>query len=336
MDDAQPRPVPSGGAIADYFKFSERGTNLATEIRAGVTTFMVMAYILFVNPLILSSAGISVPAASAATALVAGVMTIAMGIVANAPIALAAGLGINGAVAFGLVLTNHLTPAGAMGVIVLEGLLVTLLVVIGLREAVMRAVPLSLKRAIGVGIGLFILCIGFVAAGIIVKTPGTSAENPVPVAFVFPTEPAHFVFWFGLVLTIALWARRVPAALLISILVTTVVAIAVGVQKLPATFTATPDFGTIGQFDLTNVFTVLGTLAAILTIFSFMLTDFFDTMGTATAISEQAGLVDAEGQPHNVGRILLVDSVAAAVGGAAGISSNTSYIESAAGVAEGG
>ena len=322
--------------IASYFKFVERGTNLATEIRAGVTTFMVMGYILFVNPLILSNAGIHVPAAAAATALVAGVMTIAMGVVANAPIALAAGLGINGAVAFGLVLTNGLTPAGAMGVIVLEGLVVTLLVLIGLREAIMRAVPMSLKRAIGVGIGLFILFIGFVDAGIIVKTPGTSAENPVPVAFVFPTTPAHFVFWLGLVITIALWARRVPAALLISILITTIVAIAVGVQKLPTTFTATPDFGTIGQFDLTNVFTVLGVLAAILTIFSFMLTDFFDTMGTATAISEQAGLIDEEGQPENIGRILLVDSVAAAVGGAAGISSNTSYIESAAGVAEGG
>jgi adenine/guanine/hypoxanthine permease len=322
--------------IASYFKFVDRGTNLATEIRAGVTTFMVMGYILFVNPLILSNAGIPVPAAAAATALVAGVMSIAMGVVANAPIALAAGLGINGAVAFGLVLTNGLTPAGAMGVIVLEGLVVTLLVLIGLREAIMRAVPMSLKRAIGVGIGLFILFIGFVDAGIIVKTPGTSAENPVPVAFVFPTTPAHFVFWLGLVITIALWARRVPAALLISILITTIVAIAVGVQKLPTTFTATPDFSTIGQFDLTNVFTVLGVLAAILTIFSFMLTDFFDTMGTATAISEQAGLIDEEGQPENIGRILLVDSVAAAVGGAAGISSNTSYIESAAGVAEGG
>jgi AGZA family xanthine/uracil permease-like MFS transporter len=322
--------------IASYFKFVDRGTNLATEIRAGVTTFMVMGYILFVNPLILSNAGIPVPAAAAATALVAGVMSIAMGVVANAPIALAAGLGINGAVAFGLVLTNGLTPAGAMGVIVLEGLVVTLLVLIGLREAIMRAVPMSLKRAIGVGIGLFILFIGFVDAGIIVKTPGTSAENPVPVAFVFPTTPAHFVFWLGLVITIALWARRVPAALLISILITTIVAIAVGVQKLPTTFTATPDFSTIGQFDLTNVFTVLGVLAAILTIFSFMLNDFFDTMGTATAISEQAGLIDEEGQPENIGRILLVDSVAAAVGGAAGISSNTSYIESAAGVAEGG
>ncbi len=325
-----------GGAIADYFKFVERGTDLVTEAKAGLTTFMVMAYILFVNPLILSNAGISVPAAAAATALVAGVMTIAMGVAANVPIALAAGLGINGAVAFGLVLTNGLTPEGAMGVIVLEGILVTILVIVGLREAVMRAVPLSLKRAIGVGIGLFILFIGFIDAGIIIKTLGTSAENPVPVQFVFPTTTAHFVFWFGLVLTMLLWARRVPAALLISILVTTIVALVTGVQPMPASFTATPDFSTIGAFDLTNVFTTLGLLAALLTIFSFMLTDFFDTMGTATAISEQAGLVDEDGQPENTGRILLVDSVAAAVGGAAGISSNTSYIESAAGVAEGG
>jgi AGZA family xanthine/uracil permease-like MFS transporter len=326
----------SGGAIADFFKFAERGTNLATEVKAGVTTFMVMAYILLVNPSILAAAGIPVPAASAATALIAGVMTLAMGIVANVPIALAAGLGINGAVAFGLVLTSGLTPAGAMGVIVLEGLVVLLLVLVGLRESIMRAVPLSLKRAIGVGIGLFILFIGFIDAGIIIKTGGSSAENPVPVTFVFPTEPAHFVFWLGLVITITLWARKIPGALLISILVTTIVAIAVGIQPLPTTFTATPDFSTLGAFDVTNVFTVLGTLAAILTIFSFMLTDFFDTMGTATAISEQAGLTDEDGQPENVGRILLVDSVAAAVGGAAGISSNTSYIESAAGVAEGG
>jgi adenine/guanine/hypoxanthine permease len=325
-----------GGAIAEYFKFAERGTDLVTEAKAGVTTFMVMAYILFVNPLILSNAGIPIPAAAAATALVAGVVTIAMGVFANVPIALAAGLGINGLVAFTLVLTNGLTPAGAMGVIVLEGILVTILVLVGLREAVMRAVPLSLKRAIGVGIGLFILFIGFIDAGIIIKTGGTSAENPVPVLFVFPTTIAHFVFWFGLVLTILLWARKVPAALLISILVTTVVALVTGVQPLPTSFTATPDFSTLGAFDVTNVFTQLGLLAAILTIFSFMLTDFFDTMGTATAISEQAGLVDAEGQPENVGRILLVDSVAAVAGGAAGISSNTSYIESAAGVAEGG
>ncbi|HYH92998.1 MAG TPA: NCS2 family permease [Candidatus Saccharimonadales bacterium] len=331
--------------IARYFKFAERGTTLATETKAGVTTFMVMAYILFLNPAILSNmfgapgspeAAAFIPAAAAATALVAGLLTLAMGIIANTPIALAAGLGINGAVAFGLVLTQGLTPAGAMGVIVLEGIVVTILVLVGLRESIMRAVPLALKRAIGVGIGLFILFIGFIDAGIIVKTAGSSAENPVPVTFVFPTTPAQFLFWLGLLITVALYARRVPAALLISILVTTVIAILIGVQPLPTTFVATPSFSTLGQFDITNVFTVLGGLAAILTIFSFMLTDFFDTMGTATAISEQAGLVEEDGQPKNVGRILLVDSVAAAAGGAAGISSNTSYIESAAGVAEGG
>jgi AGZA family xanthine/uracil permease-like MFS transporter len=342
VEGTPPRPAPSGNAIADYFRFEERGTNLATEAKAGLTTFMVMAYILLVNPLILANmVGVAgspeqaafIPAAAAATALVAGLLSIAMGVVANAPIALAAGLGINGAVAFGLVLTNGLSPAGAMGVIVLEGLVVTILVLVGLREAIMRAVPLPLKRAIGVGIGLFILFIGFVDAGIIRQPVG---DGPVPVEFVFPTQPGHFVFWLGLVITIVLWARKVPAALLISILVTTIVALVTGVQPVPASFTATPSFSTLGQFDLGNVFVVLGLLGGILTVFSFMLTDFFDTMGTATAISEQAGLVDEEGQPENVGRILLVDSVAAAVGGAAGISSNTSYIESAAGVAEGG
>jgi AGZA family xanthine/uracil permease-like MFS transporter len=329
---ATPAPA-SGGAIAEYFKFAERGTDLVTEAKAGLTTFMVMAYILFVNPSILANAGISVPAASAATALVAGVMTIAMGVVANVPIALAAGLGINGAVAFGLVLTSGLSLEGAMGVIVLEGIVVTVLVLVGLREAVMHAVPLSLKRAIGVGIGLFILFIGFVNGGIIRQPIG---DGPVPVEFVFPTTPGAFVFFLGLLITVGLFARKVPAALLISILITTVIAIIVGVQPLPTSFTATPDFSTVGKFDLGNVFTVLGALAAILTIFSFMLADFFDTMGTATAISEQAGLADEEGQPPQVGRLLLVDSVAAIAGGAAGISSNTSYIESAAGVAEGG
>jgi adenine/guanine/hypoxanthine permease len=340
-----PRPAPTGGAIGEFFKFAERGTDLVTEAKAGLTTFMVMAYILFVNPSVLANmfppvgspeAQAFIPAASAATALVAGLLTIAMGIFANTPIALAAGLGINAAVAFGLVLTNGLTPAGAMGVIVLEGLVVLILVIVGLRESIMRAVPMALKRSIGVGIGLFILFIGFIDAGIIVKTAGTSAENPVPTQLVFPTEPAHFVFWFGLVITIVLWARRVPAALLLSILITTIVAILVGVQPIPSNFVATPSFSTLGQFDVTNVFTVLGALAAVLTIFSFMLTDFFDTMGTATAIGEQAGLVEDDGQPKQIGRILLVDSVAAAAGGAAGISSNTSYIESAAGVAEGG
>ncbi|MDQ2966628.1 MAG: NCS2 family permease [Chloroflexota bacterium] len=331
------RPAPSGGALAVYFKFAERGTNFATEVKAGVTTFMVMAYILFLNPIILSNMftdpaqadAFKAPAA-AATALVAGLMSIAMGLIANVPIALAAGLGINALVAFGLVLGAGLTPAGAMGVIVIEGLVVLVLVLVGLREAIMNAVPASLKRAIAVGIGLFILFIGFFDGGLI------KGGTAVPVEFVFPVTLPAAVTIIGLIITVALFVRRVPAALLLSILITTIIAIALGVQPLPLNFIATPSFSTLGMFDLGNVFTTLGTLAAILTIFSFMLTDFFDTMGTATAIAEQAGLVDEKGRIPNTGRILAVDAVAAAAGGAAGISSNTSYIESAAGVAEGG
>ena len=328
-------PPSSGGGFDSYFKLSERGTNIGTEVRAGITTFLVMAYIIFLNPLILSNMfpegaerDAFIPAASAATALLAGLLTIVMGLAANYPIALAAGLGINAIVAFTLVLGLGLSPAGAMGVIVLEGLIVLVLVVVGLREAIMDAVPLALKRAIGVGIGLFILFIGFVDGGLIV--PGT----PI-VQFSFPVEPAAWVFVLGLALTIVLFVLKVPAALLISIIVMSIVAYLLGLTQLPENLDFVPDFSTLGQFNVTEVWN-LGALVAGLTIFSIMLTDFFDTMGTATAISEQAGLSTPDGKVPGINRVLLVDSFAAAAGGAGGISSNTSYIESAAGVAEGG
>jgi len=327
-------------AIASYFKFAERGTTLGTEAKAGLATFMVMVYIVAVNPGILSAAvppGTDVTAfivaAAAATALVAGVMSILMGVFANFPIALVAGLGINGVVAFGLALGAGLGLAGAMGVVVWEGIIVTILVLVGLREAIMNAVPLSLKRAIGVGIGLFILFIGFVDGGLIIRPDA----GPVPVAFVFPNSWATWLTVIGLAITVTLYARKVPAALVLSIIITSVIAFIVGVTSIPpgGLFQA-PNFSTLGQFDLTTVFTTLGVLGAVLTIFSLMITDFFDTMGTATAIAEQSGLATEDGKVPGIGRVLLVDSVAAAVGGAAGISSNTSYIESAAGVAEGG
>lgn len=319
-------------AITSYFRFGERGTDLGTEARAGLTTFMVMAYIIFLNPSILAAAGIDQPAAAAATALVAGIMTIAMGVVGNYPLAIAAGLGINGVVAFTLVLGDKLTLPGAMGVIVIEGAVITLLVVVGLREAIMAAVPLALKRAIGVGIGLFILFIGFVNGGLI-KSPEGGVPPVVPV---FPTTPADFVFLAGLGITVALYVMKVRAALIISIFVTTVIALVAGVTKVPSELVLTPSFSTLGQFDLTNVFDQLGLLTALLTIFSIMLTDFFDTMGTVTGVTAEAGLARADGSVPGVGRVLLVDSLAAVAGGAAGISSNTTYIESAAGVAEGG
>lgn len=317
-------------SIATYFRFAERKTDLGTEIRAGLTTFMVMAYIIFVNPSILSNAGIDPAAAAAATALVAGIMTIAMGVFANYPIALAAGLGLNAIVAFTLVLGLGLTPAGAMGVIVIEGIVITVLVLVGFREAIMNAVPLALKRAIGVGIGLFILTIGFVNGGIVVQGEGT------PVTIAFPNSPGAFVFLIGLLLTIALYVLKIRAALIISILVTTLIAFVAGVTSIPSNLVLTPSFSTLGTFDVTEVFAKVGLVTAGLTIFAIMLSDFFDTMGTVTGIAAEAGLARDDGSVPGVGRVLLVDSVAAIAGGAAGISSNTSYIESAAGVAEGG
>jgi len=324
------------GPIARYFKFAERGTNVVTESRAGLTTFMVMAYIIFVNPSILGAGfGLKpeqLAAYAAATALVAGIMTIAMGLVGNYPLALAAGLGINAIVAFTLVAGKGLTPAGAMGVIVLEGLSITVLVAIGLREAIMAAVPLALKRSIGVGIGLFILFIGFVNRGMIVTPQGGS---PI-VGLAFPTQTAQFVFLLGLLITLSLYVLKVRAALIISIFVTTIVALVAGVTKVPDTLTVTPSFSTLGNFDVGEAFSKLGLITALLTIFAIMLSDFFDTMGTVTGVAEEAGLTTEDGMVPGIGRVLIIDSIAAFVGGAAGISSNTTYIESAAGVAEGG
>ena len=325
---------PARGGLDGFFKLTERGTSVARELRAGLTTFMVMAYIIFVNPSILAAAGLDPAAVAAGTALTAGILSILMGVIANFPIALAAGLGLNAAVAFGLVLGAGLTPAGAMGVILLEGLVVLVLVLVGLREAIMDAVPLSLKRAIGVGIGLFILFIGFVNGGLIAVPEGAA----VPVEWVFPNSAGAGVTLLGLLITIVLVARKVPGALILGIVLTTIVALLLGVASLPESFTVAPDFSTVGLGfqDLGNVFTTLGVLAAILTIFAFMLTDFFDTMGTATGIAEQAGLADKDGRIPGIGRLLFVDSLGAAAGGAMGVSSNTSYIESAAGVGEGG
>src|SRR3970040_1086078 len=276
----------SGGSGLDsYFKLTERGTSVGTEVRAGVTTFLVMAYIIFVNPTILGEAGFDIPAVAAGTAVVAGLLSILMGLVATYPIAMAAGLGINAAVAFGLVLGDGLTPAGAMGVIVLEGLIVLALVLVGLREAIMNAVPLSLKRAIGVGIGLFILFIGFQSGGLI--GPGTPVGE-----LIFPNTTGAWLSLTGLLITVILFVRKVPGALVISILLTAAIGLIIGVTELPDTFTATPSFATLGEFDLGNVLIPLGFVAAALTIFSFMLTDFFDTIGTATAIVEQADLTE--------------------------------------------
>ena len=314
--------------LDSYFKITERGSSLRTEVRAGLATYLVMAYIVFLNPIILDPLGFDPVAVAAATALAAGILSIFMGVYANFPIAMATGLGINAAVAFQLVVGAGLTPAGAMGVIVLEGILVTVLVLAGLREAVMKAVPNSLKLAIAVGIGLFILFIGFVNGGLITAAQGT------PVQFIFPNTAGAGLTLLGLLIAIVLYARKIKGALIYTIFITAILALILGVTDWPSSFPG-PKFDTLWEFDLGNVFD-LGMMTALLTIFTFMLTDFFDTMGTATAIAEQAELVDENGEIPDVGKLLFADSVGAAVGGVMGVSSNTSYIESSAGVAEGG
>jgi adenine/guanine/hypoxanthine permease len=321
-----------------------------------------MAYIIVLNPLILGFAedadgkflgGGSAPnlaAIAAGTALVAGVMTILMGVVANYPLALATGLGLNAFVAFAI--ASQMTWADAMGLVVIEGLVILVLVLTGFREAVFHAVPAQLKIAISVGIGLFIALIGFVDAGFVRRT----GAGPVPVELGLGGQLAGwpvFVFVVGLALVITLWVLRVRGAILISILATTVLAIIVealggfgsvqdsptgwylNVPAMPETFADLPDFATLGEFSLLGSFQSVGVVSALLLVFTLMLADFFDTMGTMTAIGAEAGLLDEEGTPPNTQRILIVDSVAAAAGGAAGVSSNTSYIESASGVGDG-
>ncbi len=357
------------GGLLGFFQVAERGSTLEREIRGGVVTFFTMAYIVVLNPLILGFVadgdgaflgggpgdGSNLSAIAAGTALVAGVMTILMGVVANYPMALATGLGLNAFVAYGI--ATRMTWADAMGLVVLEGVIILLLVLTGFRTAVFHAIPSQLKIAISVGIGLFIALIGFVDAGFVRRTDA----NPVPVRLGVGTgELAGWpvvVFAIGLALVVALWVRRVRGAILISIAVTTVIAIIVesivkagpmgagdsynpvgwnlNVPELPDKVFGMPDFGTLGEFSLFGSFSEVGVTAAVLLVFTLMLADFFDTMGTMTAIGAEAGLLDQEGTPPRTQRILIVDSVAAAAGGAAGVSSNTSYIESASGVGEG-
>ncbi len=336
--------------LESYFRLREHGTTLATEVVAGLTTFMVMAYIIFVNPAILSFAGIpalqpqGVPFAPtlAATCLVAAIATALMGLVTNYPLAIASGMGLNAVVAFQLIAAQKLPWPAAMGVIFLEGVVITILVLVGVREAVVNAIPLALKRAISVGIGLFILFIGLVNGGIV--RPGQG----IPVTLGAVTSPKVLVAVAGLLLTLLFLARGVRAALLLGILGTTILAILVnalhggtvwtipGVAVVPQSLVAWPDFSTLGAGVNFEVFARLGVLAACLAIFSIMLSDFFDTMGTVIGIGAEARWLDKEGRLPRMNRVLLVDSLAAALGGAASASSATTYIESAAGVAAGG
>jgi AGZA family xanthine/uracil permease-like MFS transporter len=330
-----------------YFDVSARGSSLPTEVRAGLATFLTMAYILFVNPQILGSVaapgGVKLPFDQllTVTALVAGVATLAMGIYGRYPFALAAGLGINAFVAFSLVGADRLSWPDAMGVIVAEGAIITLLVLVGFREAVINAIPHDIKLAIGIGIGLFITIIGLVNAGVVIKGTGTI----VTIAPKINTWPLA-VFILGLFGTYALVARRVPGALVIGILGTTLIATIINEAKDKKVFPAgtatwpnkvvdTPNFDLVGNFSFHFV-SALGFWSAVAIVLSVLLSDFFDTAGTVLGLGRRAGLVTPDGRLPGMRRVLVVDSLAAAGGGAASASSNTTFIESSAGITEGG
>ena len=354
--------------LDSYFKISERGSTVAREVRGGIVTFLTMAYIVALNPLIIGLAknadgkyigGGDAPnlaLVAAMTALMAGLLTILMGAVANFPLALATGLGLNTFVAVGI--ASQMTWADAMGLVVIEGIIITILVLTGFRKAVFRAVPAQLKIAISVGIGLFIALIGLVDAGFVRRT----GAGPVPVTLgdggTLVGWPV-LVFALGLFLTIGLMVKKVKGAILIGIIVATIAAVIIettlkigplfngatgevnpkgwnlNVPAVPEKVAATPDFSLFGDFNLLGSFDRLPLVTVILLIFTLLLSDFFDTVGTVTAIGHESGLIDKDGNVPNNDRILLVDSLAAVAGGAGSISSNTSYIESASGVGEG-
>ena len=352
-----------GNALDRYFMISARGSDTRTEVIAGVTTFMTMAYILFLNPIILGAVPdregttLAPEQVLTVTALAAAIATIAMGAFGKHPFAIAAGLGLNAVVAFQLVGGNQLTWPEAMGVVVTEGIIILVLVLTKFRQAVMDAVPMPLKQAIAVGIGLFITIIGFVDAGFVTSTTIPAPPLQLGTGGELRGWPI-LVFIVGLLLIIYLYARKVRGSLLIGILAATVLAVILNEAFLDgkgfgtaatfaesahpydiidwiADFPSADNFALIGNFSF-GYFAEMGAIAAILAVFTLMLSDFFDTMGTVVGLGREANLLDDRGRLPDLDRVLAVDSGAAALGGIFSASSNTTYIESASGIADGG
>ena len=333
--------MPDDGSqtlLQRYFKLQAHGTNVRTAVLGGLTTFMVMSYIIAVNPAILSlgGSGLDPRAVATVTCLVAGVMSIAMGLYTNRALAITPGLGLNAIVAFTLVGSMGLSFPQAMGVIVTEGVLITILVLLGVRQYVLDVVPLPLKKAIAVGIGFFILFIGLRDAGLITFVPGQTGT----VGGLLELTPLDswpiFVAMIGLLVTVVLIARKVHGAILWGIVFATFVAFLVpgDVAVFPADPFAGPDFHLLGDFSFGYI-GELGPLTALLVVLSLMLADFFDTMGTLVGVGSQAGYLNERGDFPDAKKPLLIDSLAAIAGGASSASSATTYIESAAGVSVG-
>ncbi|MET7981483.1 NCS2 family permease [Streptomyces sp. NPDC005281] len=348
----EPESRPAQSALDRYFKISERGSSLPREIRGGFATFFAMAYIIVLNPIILGSAKdmyghhLDNGQLVTATALTAAFTTLLMGVIGNVPIALAAGLGVNTVVA--LQLAPRMSWPDAMGMVVLAGFVVMLLVATGLRERVMNAVPLGLRKGIAIGIGLFIMLIGLVDSGFVTRIPDI-AQTTVPLQL---GTDGHLhgwpvlIFILGTLLTLALMVRKVPGAILISIVTMTIAAVIINAvttvpswglttPKWPGNPVASPDFGLVGQFSLFGGFSKVGVLTGILFVFTVLLSCFFDAMGTIMGISDEAKLTDAQGNMPGINKVLFVDGIAVAAGGASSSSATTCFVESTAGVGEG-
>ncbi|MCW5250828.1 MULTISPECIES: NCS2 family permease [unclassified Streptomyces] len=345
-------PRAPQGSLDRYFRISERGSTLPREIRGGFATFFAMAYIIVLNPIILGNAKdvygnhLDNGQLVTATALTAAFTTLLMGVIGNVPIALAAGLGVNSVVA--LQLAPRMSWPDAMGMVVLAGFIVMLLVASGLRERVMNAVPYGLRKAISIGIGLFVMIVGLVDSGFISRIPD-AAGTTVPLQLGSGGQLHGWpvlIFVLGVLLTLALIVRKTPGAILISIVVMTGVAMVVHVladipswglttPEWPGNPLSTPDFGLIGQLSLFGGFGKVGILTGVLFVFTVLLSCFFDAMGTIMGVSDEAKLTDAQGQMPGINKVLFIDGVAVAAGGASSSSATTCFVESTAGVGEG-
>ncbi|MGP9020170.1 NCS2 family permease [Streptomyces sp. BR1] len=352
VDSPPPAPLPPVNGFDRFFKITERGSTVAREIRGGFATFFAMAYIIVLNPIILGSAKdmyghqLNGGQLVTATVLTAAFTTLLMGVIGNVPIALAAGLGVNTVVA--LQLAPRMSWPDAMGMVVLAGFVVMLLVATGLRERVMNAVPLGLRKGIAIGIGLFIMLIGLVDSGFVSRIPD-AAHTTVPLQL---GGTGHLLGWpvlvfiLGVLLTLALLVRKIPGAILISIVAMTVLAMIINAvatvpswglttPKWPGNPVASPDFGLVGKISLFGGFDKVGVLTGTLFVFTVLLSTFFDAMGTIMGISDEAGLTDAEGNMPGINRVLFVDGIAVASGGFSSSSATTCFVESTAGVGEG-
>jgi AGZA family xanthine/uracil permease-like MFS transporter len=352
-------------AIDRYFKITQRNSTLAREVRGGLVTFFTMAYIVVLNPIIIGGVpgnsknadvlGDVLPLAqvAAVTALVAGIMSIVFGLVANYPFAIAAGLGINSLLAVSI--APQVTWPEAMGLVVIDGIIIVLLAVTGFRTAVFRAIPGELKAAIAAGIGAFIAFIGFVDAGFVKRIPDP-AGTTVPVSLGINNSIATWptlIFVFGVLLMGILVVRKVRGGLLIGIVVTTVVAMIVqafadlgpsvddakgwslNIPDIPSSVGDLPDLSLVGDVDLFGAFTRIGVLSASVLVFALVLSNFFDAMGTMTGLGKEAELADKDGNLPNIGKALVVEGTGAIAGGVGSASSNTVFVESASGIAEG-